>query len=69
MFLRILVYLALPKNVSLNELSEATNTGKQTVRKYTTLLEEKGLIEKISQRPLSFALSPMAEKELGIVNV
>lgn len=57
------------KNVSLNELSEATSAGKQTVRKYTALLEEKGLIEKISQHPLSFALSPIAERELGIVDV
>lgn len=52
--------------LSWTELSKYVGLEKQTVRKHAAHLEEKGLIYKVKQRPLRFALTEAAEKELGI---
>lgn len=52
--------------LSWTELSGYVGLEKQTVRKYAARLEEKGLICKVKQRPLRFALTEAAERELGI---
>lgn len=52
--------------LSWTELSKYVGAEKQTVRKHAARLEEKGLIYKAKLRPLRFALTEAAEKELGI---
>lgn len=53
-------------SVSLDELAEAVQLGKQMTRIHLDDLEGKGIVEKVSKRPLKFSLTKAAETALGI---
>lgn len=53
--------------ITLQEISNHVGLGKQMIRKHTKTLEEKGLIQAVTQRPLRFALSDEAIHEFGLL--
>lgn len=53
-------------SVSLDELAEAVQLGKQMTRIHLDDLEGKGIVEKVSKRPLKFSLTEAAETALGV---
>lgn len=53
-------------SVSLDELAASISLSKQMARKYLTKLENNGLVEVVSKRPLKFALTVQAKEMLGI---
>lgn len=54
------------RTLTLNDLAEHVGLGKQMVRKHAQALEELGYLEKVSLRPLRFALAPQAEEQMGL---
>ncbi len=54
---------------SQEEVADYIKLSKQQSRVYTKALEEKGIIRAVSKRPLRFALSNLAARELGLASV
>jgi len=52
--------------ISLENITMHTKVGAQTARKYAAALEERGLLEAVSLKPLRFVLTPLALKKLEI---